>query len=69
MSGFKGLFFKAMLAMAVFSVAYGCGGSKVEPQVAVVPAKGRVTIKGQPGANNHRPENGPQTAPHESAHF
>ena len=51
MSGFKGLFFKAMLAMAVFSVAFGCGGSKVEPQVAVVPAKGRVTIKGQPGAN------------------
>lgn len=43
--------FRAILGAAVACVALGCGGSKVEPQVAVVPAKGRLTIKGQPGAN------------------
>jgi len=42
---------RAILGAVVVCVALGCGGSKVEPQVAVVPAKGRVTIKGQPGAN------------------
>jgi hypothetical protein len=39
-----------LLGCGFLGVSLGCGGSAAT-QVTVVPAKGKVTVKGQPGAN------------------
>ncbi len=43
--------FAGLLGCGLLVVSFGCGGGSTATQVTVVPAKGKVTVKGQPGAN------------------
>ena len=44
-------FRQALLGVGMLLLVSGCGGKGGDAEVAVVPAKGRLTLKGQPGAN------------------